>query len=128
MPPQIGGSHPSVVDRRTDARRRGPEPALEQHPEPHTPSLGRGDHPPGLLDSQGDRLLAEHMPAATRRCDHAGLVLGVRGADGHRVEAGVQHLFQIAEGPFDAVLPGERASPPCIDIGDRGHPHPVHTA
>ena len=46
----------------------------------------------------GERLLAEHMLAAGRGGDHAGLMEAVGGGDDHRVEIGeVEHRVEIVE-------------------------------
>ncbi|GIF01940.1 hypothetical protein Ari01nite_94040 [Paractinoplanes rishiriensis] len=68
------------------------------------------------------------MHTAARRREYPGLVLGVRGTDGHSSETGVQQLFHVAEGFVDTVLLGERTSAPGIDVSYRGYPDAVDTA
>jgi hypothetical protein len=114
-------TEPTIVDRVADAPGRGPEATLEQHAEPHPGGRGRGDHPVGLFDPQGDGFLAQDVRTVPGRRQHSGFVGTVWCTDRDGVQAGGQHPIDIAVGARDLVLCGEHSRPVHLGVGDGDH-------
>ena len=96
-------AQPSVVDRPRMRAAAGQKRRWNSTPNRTPAAAVGGDHAVGLLDAQRDGLLAQHMRAVPGRRQHAGLVRGVRSAHGDRVQAGREHLVDVAIGVRDAV-------------------------
>ena len=84
---------------------------------------GRLDDGGGILDADGQRLLAENVPARLQRSHGDRSVPVGRRGDDHRVDLAIgADPRGVGEHPT-AVPRGESLGPAGLDVGDRGDAH-----